>query len=561
MTKVSDSDALPRASRLKTLWPGLVFAIPVAALIIVGYLAIQAVARRGEVVTVTFERAAGAVPGETKVLYQGIEAGHLISISPNKDGRRIDFKLRLLPAAKTGLNTNARFWLIGASSDLADFSALRAVVTGVAIGYAPGVGGTPARNFDGLEKAPVVLPGNRGTRYLLRTRTLGSIREGSVLLYRGQPIGKVTDVNFRGEGDFQLEFFVFQPYDSLIKPGDRFWKASPIRLSFAGGGISANLGLISTVLSGAIDVETAPADAASARSPARSTFILFDSRDAARQGLTGPAVRYDFDFDAAAGDIGEGAEVTLLGFQIGAVESAKLAYAARTGKPYTIVTALLYPRQFDFTTRARRSAADWQSASDAKLRTLLAVGYRARLERMPPLVGALSIALVQVGGAKAAKLVFNGPHPRIPTVPGSSDTSDIASQADQILAKVNRIPIEAIGQNLNAVTRRLRSLTASPKINDSISHLDSTLTELDAMLAQAQPQIGPLLTKLNQAASQISDTAVAARQLLAGDGAAPDASLADTLRQLSDAARSIRTLADYLARHPEALIRGKQSRK
>jgi len=33
------------------------------------------------------------------------------------------------------------------------------------------------------------------------------------------------------------------------------------------------------------------------------------------------------------------------------------------------------------------------------------------------------------------------------------------------------------------------------------------------------------------------------------------------LRELTDTARSIRALADYLDRHPEALIRGKQEEK
>jgi paraquat-inducible protein B len=34
--------------------------------------------------------------------------------------------------------------------------------------------------------------------------------------------------------------------------------------------------------------------------------------------------------------------------------------------------------------------------------------------------------------------------------------------------------------------------------------------------------------------------------------------LQETLRELSDAARSLRVLADYLERHPEALLRGKE---
>jgi hypothetical protein len=35
--------------------------------------------------------------------------------------------------------------------------------------------------------------------------------------------------------------------------------------------------------------------------------------------------------------------------------------------------------------------------------------------------------------------------------------------------------------------------------------------------------------------------------------------LARTLAELKDAARSIRVLADYLERHPESLLRGKQA--
>ncbi len=191
------------------------WSIPLAALIVVGYLGIHAFTRRGEVVTVTFRRAADARPNDTKVLHQGVEIGHLVRILPNADGRRLDFQLRLFPEAKPGLNGNARFWLIGASPNFADLSSIKAVVSGIAIGYAPGEGGTPTTTFEGLDKAPTVLPSDRGTRYVLTARTLGSIREGSGLLFHGQPIGKVTEVQFNGASGFHLEVFVFQPYDRL----------------------------------------------------------------------------------------------------------------------------------------------------------------------------------------------------------------------------------------------------------------------------------------------------------------------------------------------------------
>jgi paraquat-inducible protein B len=552
----SDVQALPHAGRRKTVWAGLIWALPLAAFIIVAYLAIQWVAERGEIVTVTFARAGGARAGETKVTYQGVEAGHLINIVPNKDGHRLDFRLRLVPEAKPGLNTNARFYLIGASPDF-DLSSLRAVVSGVSIGYAPGDGGTPTRHFEGLDNAPTVLPGDRGTRYLLTARALGSIREGAVLLFHGQAVGKVSEVKLTGE-QFRLEVFVFQPYDALIKAGARFWRVSPLRLSYAAGGVSANLAPVSAILSGGIELDTAMESQDQPQSQAEAEFTLYASKDAAEQGLSGPTVRYTFSFASDAGDLEEGAAVTLLGFQVGEVDATRLAYDERAGSPLTIVTASLYPQQLDPTWLAASSATDWRSVTDEKVRTLIRVGYRARLEQSPPLIGARSIAFVQVKGAAPAKLTKDGVNPRIPSVAGSASIDDIASQADQILAKVNRIPIEEIGENLKIVTGRLAGLISSPEIEGSLSHLNHSLAQLDLMLSQVQPQIGPLVTKLNEAAGQVSSISLAVEHLLNGEGAAQDSSLPDAIRQLNETARSIRTLADYLGRHPEALIRGKR---
>ena len=51
--------------------------------------------------------------------------------------------------------------------------------------------------------------------------------------------------------------------------------------------------------------------------------------------------------------------------------------------------------------------------------------------------------------------------------------------------------------------------------------------------------------------------ATAATGVLGGSGANQDQSLAEAIRQIDQMARSIRSLSDYLGRHPEALIGGK----
>src|ERR1700761_8969031 len=286
-TAQPNNPATPQTSRRRTIWPNLIWGIPLIALLVVGYLGIRALFNRGEVVTVTFSRAAGAKAGMTKVLYQGIEAGQVIKIQPNADGRRLDFVLRLVPAAKSGLNTNARFWLIGANPNFTDLSSLKAVVSGVAIGYAPGEGGEEADHFQGLDQAPLILPGDKGTRYALRAHSLNSVHEGSIVLFHGQAIGKVIAIHFDGNKGFGLQMFIDQPYDSLIRRGARFWKVSPLRLSFAGGGITANLAPLSTILAGGIDLEVLTTSASDPQSPAGTEFPLYSSHNAARQGLSG----------------------------------------------------------------------------------------------------------------------------------------------------------------------------------------------------------------------------------------------------------------------------------
>jgi ABC-type transporter Mla subunit MlaD len=169
--------------------------------------------------------------------------------------------------------------------------------------------------------------------------------------------------------------------------------------------------------------------------------------------------------------------------------------------------------------------------------------------------------LVQVRGAATADLVSDGVNPRIPSAASSASLDDIASQADQILAKVNRIPIEEIGQHLGIVTRRLASLASSPETEDSLAHLHRGMAQFDRILSDVQPQIGPIVTKLNDAAGQFSGISLALKQLLDGDGAGQESSLPEAIRQLNQTARSIRTLSDYLDRHPEALIRGKRPEK
>jgi paraquat-inducible protein B len=138
---------------------------------------------------------------------------------------------------------------------------------------------------------------------------------------------------------------------------------------------------------------------------------------------------------------------------------------------------------------------------------------------------------------------------------------DIAEKADLCLNKLDAIPLEDIGANLRQITGNLDKLMSSPELKDSLAHLHSTLGSIDKLLSDVQPRIGPLIGNLNDTAAELSGTATALRRVVESGGANEDASLPEAIKQISDAARSIKTLTDYLDRHPEALIRGKRPEK
>ena len=273
-------------------------------------------------------------------------------------------------------------------------------------------------------------------------------------------------------------------------------------------------------------------------------------------------MRYEFVFAGDAGALEENAAVTLLGFQIGEVESRRLDFDGQSGEPSTVVTAAIYPRQLQIADDTPAHGEERRVAADAKLRHLVHAGFRARLQQTPALVGDESIALVKIKGAPPAELgqaeLGQNAVPQIPSAPGGSGIEDLTTQADQILTKINSIPIQEIGRNVGEVASRLNTLVSSPQMKESLVHLQNTLTSVDKMLADVQPQVGPLMTKLNQTASQLSDTATAAHRLLDSEGGGGDDTLEESIRQLTEAARSIRSLTDYLGRHPEALLRGKK---
>jgi paraquat-inducible protein B len=289
--------------------------------------------------------------------------------------------------------------------------------------------------------------------------------------------------------------------------------------------------------------------------PGKPARAFIGSEGGPRETLA-VSVPYLVSFAGAVGQLKTHAPVTLRGFTVGEVTSIGLSVDPQTGRISTPVLLALDPTRFHLTVPAPRDG-NWKPVMDATLSKLVDEGLRASLTRAVPLVGGEQVELGIVPGAQAAQLATSGRYPEIPAAP--------AGGLERLPAELGSLPLTQIADNLRTITDQLRSLTSSPQLRDSLAHLDATLAALDRMSRQTGQQLAPTLRELRATAAtlrttaqQMDTTAEAARMAMGASPAAPSGNLQHALDELAGAARAVRSLADYLDQHPEALLHGRR---
>jgi len=267
------------------------------------------------------------------------------------------------------------------------------------------------------------------------------------------------------------------------------------------------------------------------------------------------SVLYLVNFDGDAGSLKTGSPVTLHGFKVGEVKSTQLVTDPKTGKITMPVVLALDPTRFHFSSGAP-SDGKWRPLLDATLARLIGEGLRARLSQTPPLVGAQQVTLDMTGDKDSASLGTGKEYPEIPATGGGG--------IESVVAQIGKLPVAQIGDNVKAITEHVDQLVSEPQLKDTIDHLDQSVTTLDQTLQAAGPQIAPTIKSVRQTvetlrgtAKEIDATAAAVKSMAGGSPASPNGNLQQAMAELSQAGHAVRTLADYLDQHPEALIKGR----
>jgi paraquat-inducible protein B len=375
-----------------------------------------------------------------------------------------------------------------------------------------------------------------GVNITVRFARAAGMRAGNTWVhYLGIRVGQVTDVTLSKDGRHVIvKVNIHDDAKKYLRANTRFW------LEGATPSLSAPASLKALVAGPTIIMEPGGGK------PARH-FIGLDYRPAII-GPQEPLLPYVMYFDGAVGEIDKGAPVKLRGFTVGEVSGRSLTYDAVTGTIQTPVIVGLDPSRFHVAAIPPANVQSRPILNDV-LQRLIQRGMRGRMVQSPPLIGGYAISLDFVPGAAAASLQTGGSLPVIPTVSGGGFGS--------IVQRVNRMPIDQIADNILEITRHADSIVSSPALRGSIEHLDRTLAELQSTIHDTGPQITKLVQSLHQTADQLDTAVAAANTTLGGNPMSQDHDARTALYEVTLAARSVRSLANYLDRHPEALVKGR----
>lgn len=286
-------------------------------------------------------------------------------------------------------------------------------------------------------------------------------------------------------------------------------------------------------------------------------------------------------FEGSVKGLNIGAPVMFRGVKIGTVTDTELRFNPEDLSVRIPVTVEIEPERFQSSTDEKIVLGEYKY-----LQKLIDRGLKAQLIQQSMVTGQLMVNF-DFFPEKPLKLTgIKSKYPEIPTTP---------SGFEELTRTIEELPLEVFFSKLVSAVEGIEGLVKAPETHESINSLNEALKSAKKILDDLDMQIQPLVTNIEEMSDAARAAFVQAEKTLAmeegvpGDLASSLKKTLDTasnaleetektvasiqesvaedsalsyemstmLKDLSAAARSIRVLADYFERHPEALIKGK----
>ncbi|MEI6415294.1 MAG: MlaD family protein [Pseudomonadota bacterium] len=541
---IPDALVVPLARRGRLSW---IWLIPLVAALIGGWLVVRSILQQGPVVTLVFKSGEGIEANKTRIRYKEVEVGRVQSVQIGPDRSQVVVQAELNRDMIPHLNNKTHFWVVRPKFSGGEIRGLTTLFSGAYIGMDPGDGSESSRDFIGLDEAPIVKTYDPGREFVIQASDLGSLDTGSPVLFKGIKVGQVTSHNWAMDGSsVDIQIFVHRPYDQFVRQNTHFWNASGLRVSASASGFEVEMASVTSLLVGGIAFDTIDVTNTGDLAEPGQRFLLYPSRKALSESRFSHRSRYLAYFEGSLSGLEIGALVEFRGIRIGEVVNISLEYEPQSGELQVAV-------QFEIETDRIHFVGGGSPPSDPRqiIDSLVAKGLRAEPRMASLLTGKLSVNLDFHPDLATTPIDYRGDVPRFPAVASKIDR--LTGQIQGLLEKADHLPIEEIGQNLLEATDGAAKLLKNLGSGQTVQNLNETLRQgqqLAQQLNRMSPTLQATLDELNRVLQ-------ATHRLLA-----PSSTLQQQLLQLilewSSTGRALRSLAEYLERHPEALLRGKR---
>ncbi len=519
-----------------------VWLVPLIALLAAGWLGYRAWQDTGPTIRIEFSDASGIREGKTEIRFKDVRVGMVTDISLDQQLERVLVTAEMDPVVQRYLTAGSRFWVVEPTVTLSGVSGLDTLFSGVFIAMDPGENGAPKKHFQGLDEPPGVRSTDIGTPYLLRADQLGSLDIGSPVYFRQIRVGEVTGYSLAPEGEsVEVKIFIDAPYNRLVETGSRFWNVSGFGMQLDARGLEARVTSLATLIAGGIEFDSPESGAERQLAEAGQGFTLFADRQSVAEEAFSIRYHYLLKFSGSVRGLEKGAPVEFRGIKVGEVTDIRFN---SSGDELIRVLVTIEPQRIDFTMTPSRTELN------QKLREGIATGLKAQLKTGNLLTGALYVDLGRHPG-EPGEFITSGRYPEIPTTEGQGE--QVIRQLNALIDKVNRFPVEQVGDELTASLTSLRQMLARLEKQGFADRLSRTAGNLES----ASGSIQQSLKTATAALAQLDRTLETVDRSLSPDSELHYQTL-KMVEQMSRASAAFRQLVEELNRNPNAILFGRE---
>jgi paraquat-inducible protein B len=528
-------EELPTPAVQNRTWiPRLVWVVPIVAAVIGISLLVRNWENAGPQITISFLSGEGVQVGKTLIKYRDVTVGHVSAVVLSPDHQTVLVNADLSKDAESLLKADTQFWIVRPRIGVGSVSGLGTLLSGVYIGMKTGTATLSERHFTGSENPPALSHGPRGRELMLHAARAGSLAIGAPVYFRQFQVGRVIDENLLPDGSTRVTVFVEAPYDGFVKPVTRFWNASGIDVKLGADGLNVQTESLAAVIAGGVAFDDGPTEVVAAAPGISGYFTLYKNETEAMAPPDGDPHYVRMRFSQALRGLDVGAPVEFVGVNIGSVVAVDLGYERQNRSFPVIVTAKLFPRRMGQAYEALTAQGKTESVETLAtfVGTLVERGLRAQPRSASLLTGKLYIALDFLPASPRTAFDASIRPLELPTANGTFQ--ELEAGVGRLVKKVNDLPLGQIAAD----------------VHTDLADLHETLSELHGrVLPSAVDTLSALHATLDSAARTLDVESPLQR------------SLTETLSESRTTLQAVRELADYLDRHPDALLRGRRPQK